>query len=219
MSDQAELERIIEQEAQQDPSYTTNPAIAYFDVGLGARLDMEYEKAELALRKAIELDPTYALSYQILGMAYTEHAFWDREKAMECFSRVIQLGCKGTDLEIDEENPYFQLSLCYEELKKFEEAKDAYKKSIELAPHHYESYLGLGRLYHMENDYLAAVETYQKAVSVCEQYDPKFLESILLKNIRFNLDRVRNKLPYQEYQPSEEEKLLDIQLERRFLLD
>ena len=210
MNEHSNFELVVEQAARQDPVFSTNPTLAFFGVGYGARLELEYEKAELALRKCTTLDPTYTLGFQILGVLYAEVK--QNAKAIECFRRVLELECKGIDPEIEEENPFFYMGMCYEAIGGLEDAKIAYSKSIESSPRHYESFLRLGRIYHEQNDYLQAIQVYENALVTCRRYEPKFLDRILLRGIRLNLDRARNKQSYKEYQPSEEEKLLDCQL-------
>lgn len=166
-------------------------------------MDGDYEKAILALQKSIEADPILSAPHQYLGNVYADKK--DNEKA-------ISLGCTGLTLDIPDENSYYHLGWCYYDMGKIEEAIEAFKEDIKHTPDHYRGYHFLGWIYHKERRFEETIEIYQKVLDVCAQTDPRDLQTLPLKEMRFNLERAKNKQSFQDYEPTEEERSLDIKI-------
>lgn len=207
-----ELEIQIEAEANAKMSAGTLPALAYFSVGYRATLEGDYRKAITALQHAMVLEPENAVHPQALGIAYADAG--DNAKAVECFRRCLELGCRGLQLEVPEDNPYFHLGWCLEDIGQLDEAEKIYADGVKCVPTHYESYQNLGGLLQSRLKFDQAIEVYQSGLTFCAGRDPKMLGRLILKDMQHNLERARRGLGYEEYRPSPEDKHLDNVLRR-----
>lgn len=207
MEPREDLEGLIQEKFQESLSQGGSPAEAYFGVGHWAMIEEESDKAILAFEKSIAADPRYTLSHHFLGIVYADMG--ENEKAIQYFQKCIALGCRGIDPKIQEENSYYHMGWCYEDLGRLEEAKAAFRQGITHVPRHYEGYRRLGRLLQKQEAYAEAATVYQQALEICAQHEPGLLDRILLKNIQYNFDRARNRQPYAEYQPTPEDRTID----------
>lgn len=128
----SELEAIIDAEVSAKVSAGVQPADAYFHVGYSARLDGDYPKAIVALSKAVAIHPNYALYLQALGIAYADSD--GNGKAVECFRACLSLECRGLTIELEEENPYFHMGWCLEDLGRPDEATQVYREGLKQVP-------------------------------------------------------------------------------------
>lgn len=206
----SDLKAMIDKEASEKVAAGVQLADAYFSVGYTARLDQDYSKAISALLKAIALRPDNALYYQALGIAYADSG--ENVKAVDSFRKCLALGCQGLSIELSEENPYFHLGWCLEDLGRLDEAEEMYGEGIRRVPSHYEGYHSLGRLLQSRLKFDQAMEVYSSGLTYCKNNNPKALGRVLQKNIQHNLERSRKGLGYEEYIPTPEEKRMDITL-------
>ena len=79
----------------------------------------------MGLRKALELDPTYAPAHAHLGVVYYTQLNW--EAAVEHFTEAADLGMK-------DEQTYYQLGLSYANLDDCTNALIWLNKALELDP-------------------------------------------------------------------------------------
>lgn len=142
-----------------------NHVVAYCSVGYEAMINEEYDIAILAFKKSLELDPTYVPAYQFMGIAYADSG--RNEEAIQCFKKCVESGLQGIDPEIEEENPFFHMAWCYEQLGQDEEAANSYRKSLETVPAHGRSFFRLARLYHRRHQYSEATRVYQAGIAAC----------------------------------------------------
>lgn len=205
-----ELEVLVETEASVKISAGTLPAVAYFSIGYSARIEQDYPKAIVAFHKAMALQPENAMYPQALGIAYADAS--DNINAVECFRRCLHLKCQGLNMEIPEENPYFHLGWCLEDIGRLDEAEKSYEDSIKRVPSHYEAYLSLGRLLQSRLKLDEAIKVYQSGLAYCTERNPKMIRRLIMKDIHYNLERARSGLGYEERRPSRDEKEMDIKL-------
>jgi tetratricopeptide (TPR) repeat protein len=191
-----ELEKIIDEEYHHKRASAPTSAWVSFSVGYAAMIDDELEKACLALKKSIELDPSNTLAHQILGLVYANSG--ENEKAIDCFKQCIDFECRGLTLEIEEENPYFHMAWCFEDMRNLEAAENAYRKDIESCPLHYNGYFRLAKLYHTQGNFEEAKRVYEQALSACKRHSPQLLGTPLFTKITFNLERAQNSQPFEE---------------------
>jgi tetratricopeptide (TPR) repeat protein len=161
-------------------------AIAHYNLGaiyyhLGQCSDGEgYHKArcERAIgeyKKAIEANPAFKDAYYNLGVAY-HIAFFDREMAMENYSRVINLDSNYSEA-------YRNRGVIYVEREEYEEAINDFSHLIDLKPKDAEAYLPLGLTYkkkasseqseQAESDLNRAIENFSQAIDL----DPNLTEA------------------------------------------
>lgn len=203
MEERDELKRQIEIELQEELRLVHEPFQAYFGVGDRAMVEGEIEKAILALEKCIALKPKYTLGLQTLGVAYAETG--RTEAAIECFTRCIDLGCEDLILQVVEENPFYQLAWCFEELGEPEKAAQTYAQGLVRYPQDYRAYLRLGRLQQGQGRYEEAAAVYQRAIEAASREcdaERRNYSVKLLDNIRHNLERAQARQPYEDHPPS-----------------
>ena len=124
----------------------------------------EYSLAEEAYRRAIELDPKYALPWNGLGNLLQDHLGRYKE-AEEAYHHAIQLDPKDA-------SPWNGLgNVLKNHLGHYEQAEEAHRHAIELDPKDALPWNGLGNLLqdHLGR-YKEAEEAYRRAIKL----DPKF---------------------------------------------
>ena len=115
--------------------------------------------AEAAYKKAIALRPDYWDGYNNLGV------FYDRQNRYDEANAQLR---HAVDLTPDNARVYLNLAAVYIDSgdeKRFPEAEQALKKSIELSPR-YPAYAILGYLYVQEQKYAEAAATVEKALKL-----------------------------------------------------
>lgn len=100
-------------------------ALDYFLRGHKAYEAKNYSEAEMLSRKAIELDPGYALAYNGLGVAFTK---FKRHKEAEAAYR------KAIELQPGYAEAYNNLGNMLRDLKRLEESEAILRKAVEFKP-------------------------------------------------------------------------------------
>jgi tetratricopeptide (TPR) repeat protein len=183
-----------EREAQSRPiaEITTNSmeAYSYFLLGREKLENLDTFDAIRLLKRAVELDSTFAIAYLYLGNAYSRFADVNSKRAM--LSRAHQLSGKTTEKErmyieagyeagVEENLPkaaeileamrsrfpkekqvYYELARKYVTLKRSDEAITALKEAIRLDPGHGASINQLGYVYMNQGLYPEAIECFEK---------------------------------------------------------
>ena len=93
-------------------------------------------------------------------------------------------------MEINPNNPdsYFNNGLCLAEMNNLTEAKDDFKKAVELKPDYAYAYYALGLAYEKEKDIPSAIENYELFV--------KYIgESNIKTNVQNKINNLKKKLP------------------------
>ena len=116
----------------------------------------QFENAELAYKRAIEVNPNYFEAYN--NIAIIQHKFGKLEQAEVSYKKVIEL-------KPDYAIPYNNLGIVLKNLHRLKEAELVYKKAIEIKSDFPEAYnnLGvmlnsLGRLEEAESNYNQAIK-------------------------------------------------------------
>ena len=132
-----------------------------------------FEEAELAYRKAIEINPKYAWAWGHLGILFHKELrkFKDAEVAYN----------KANELEPVPVGSALLGQLLHEELKRFDEAEIAYKKAIEVDPEYVWAWEQLGKLYIDQHKYVEAESHFETAIKKQPQYYPFWGSLIMLK--------------------------------------
>ena len=161
----------------------------------------------MAFQLASESDPGNTQAHQMLGIAYAD--LGQNHKAIRRFKECVRLGCRGLDPEIEEENPYYHLGWCFEDLGYSKAAEKALRGCIEVAPCMFAGHVRLGRLHQDSGKFGLACETYSRGIEAWRSCDSDRRKVTVLKNLEFNRDRAKRKEPYSRNQPSDEEKKAD----------
>ena len=142
--------------------------------------ESEFEKAEILLKKIIEIDPTHYKAHINIGVIYAKlNKLRDAEKYF----------IKAIELEPDYELAYFNLGTTKNKLGKTEEAENNFKKAIEINPNYVEAYSNLGHLY-IDTDNLDSAETcLKKAINLKPNFSEAYYNLGLTqsKKLRYDL--------------------------------
>ena len=118
----AEASRQFEEILKTDSNFTD----AYFYLGAMHLARHEYEKAENAYRRAIELEPSSAKAYERLAHLYGSRGIF--------LDKAIQLAEKAVDLKPDSATYYNTLSWLHFLNKDYEKAESSVIKALTLQP-------------------------------------------------------------------------------------
>jgi DNA-binding winged helix-turn-helix (wHTH) protein/TolB-like protein/Tfp pilus assembly protein PilF len=166
-----EAERLFRNAIDKDPKF----ALAY--VGLADTLSMRngVAETELAVLKALELDPTLAEAYAALGFSQTFHQ-WNWQAAEESFKKSIEL------------NPnYATAHHWYAQVLaiqgRHDEAKAEMRRALEINPLSYNFLADLGQIYYFNREYGEAEEYCRKALEIYPDFvfAHEYLSDIYLK--------------------------------------
>jgi tetratricopeptide (TPR) repeat protein len=171
MRSREELDHEIQQELKEQMSRTPSEAQAYVSIGYRAMIDLEEEKAILAFERAAQVQRDLASPHQFLGLIHADRG--EDERAIEYFRHCIELECEGLDPAIEEENPYYHMGWCLENLNQLEAAERILRQGTKQVSSHYRTYLRLGRLYHRQAKYEAAVAVYEAALEAISTHTRK----------------------------------------------
>ncbi len=124
--------------------------------------DLEYlPLAEIAFKRAVELNSNFAMAYLALGNIYNQQ---------KSYLLAISAYLKALSITPDSAEIYYNLGMIYEQQKLMAKAEKYYKKSISLAPRAYLAYYNLGFLYFDQNRFGLAAEQFKRAV----KFNPGF---------------------------------------------
>jgi tetratricopeptide (TPR) repeat protein len=200
-----------------NPDAAKNPASAstYRASGLSYREQSRYPEAIAAFQKATALDPGNLANGVLLG--WTQHLAGQEEAATQTlvntayqdFSHVPTLNALGIvlltrgnledavwvhswalGLKPDNEIAYYNLSLAYHRLQRYEEAIATAQKAAQLEPSNPHPFVALAIAYWSKGDGADAIQTYRQAVQVDGRYrDRPFLA--YLTEAGFHPDQIR----------------------------
>jgi Flp pilus assembly protein TadD len=160
-----------------------------FEKGRGLLLDKHKSADSVkSFLKAIQIAPSYAQAYFLLGTAYMDMGKWsDAETAL---NQAISFNDKL-------QSAYLALGACLVEQKKFAEAEKPLLRGVELVPDASRGHYDLGRTYYSLNRFQEAEPHARKAVAL----EPNFPEAhILLGNVLLRLRDGQGALTeFQEY--------------------
>lgn len=152
------------------------------------------EDLEIAIqmyKKALEVDPQYALAYAGLAdvYVYKYEAYYDR--SVHLLNQAEEASKRALALDYDLPEAHRALGRVYKERKNNHEAISEFKKAIELKPDYLEAYRALGWIYEEMKNCDEAIAYTEKALEI----RPADRESYLLLGIAY-LDK-------KEYQQAE----------------
>ncbi len=115
------------------------------------------EQTVHAYRRAIAIDPTYAPPYNNLGFFFEQQGEYDQ--AMALYKQVIEHHQNDRDRAVSWNN----IGNVYREMKREQEAIDAYRQAIDLDPAFSWPYQNLGLIFEERGDHEEALAYYQQA--------------------------------------------------------
>jgi tetratricopeptide (TPR) repeat protein len=113
-----------------------------YDDGMDYMEGGDYETAILKFKKAIEIDPNFAFSWDNLGVCYRKS--YQYEKAIEAYKKSLEINPEGR-------MPLMNIAVTYNLKKEFEEAIVYYNKFISIYKDDPEGYYGLGLILYTNN--------------------------------------------------------------------
>lgn len=115
----------------------------------------EYDQAIACFKQVIEENPNYVhvKAYGRIGEIYEEQA--EYEKAIEYYSKQLEIAPDAFC--------YLSKGWCFEQLKRYTEARLNYEKNIELDPANINTYCLIGNIYRWQGDNEKAAEYFDEA--------------------------------------------------------
>lgn len=156
----------------------------------------KFIQAEIVLKKAIKLNPTYIEALNNLGIALKDLKKYD--EALKIYNEAIKLDYnfsilhnnKGIVLKnmekyedsitsykvaVDQDPNYYDaynnMGITYDKLNEFDFAISSFKKAILINQNYVEAYNNLASVYAKKKEYLNAIENYKKALEIKPSYD------------------------------------------------
>ena len=141
-----------------------NPKIVFLYNLLGLILvqQQKFDKALECYNKGVEVDPTFAMIYNNLGLLFAHHKN-DNLKAENFYKKSISL-----NQNIPE--PFNNLASLYKSRDRYVEAIDCYKKAIDIKPDFVHAFHNLGNLYTTMGRFNEAKKAFMKAIEIDPSY-------------------------------------------------
>ena len=144
-------------ETKRQNSVSKNPkALMWFDKGVKAAKEENYDKAIDSYLKAIEIDEYFAFAWDNLGLAYRYKG--ELGNAIKAYKKSLEIDPKG-------KVPLQNLAITYVYKEKYKKAIKTFEKIAEYYPGDPEIFYGIGQIYY---EYL---DEYEKGLdNICQAY-------------------------------------------------
>jgi tetratricopeptide (TPR) repeat protein len=127
-----------------ESSYSNHEkAIEYYNQGIEASENQNYQKAVALYEKAVKEDKNFAFAWDNLGRSYRQ--LGKNKEAIKCYKKSLKIDPKG-------KVPLMNIAVTYSFLKDYDKAKKAYIQYGKVFENDPETYFGLGRIYTLEGD-------------------------------------------------------------------
>ncbi len=130
---------------------------AHYYLGVLYRRERNFDKAVEKLNKALELDPNYGEVHNALGYTYLEMGNF--EKSIEHFKKYISFNPGDA-------NPLDSMAEAYFRMGRLDEAIAKYKEALEIKPDFYGTYMNIGYIYALKEDYHEAMKWIDKEIAI-----------------------------------------------------
>ena len=134
---------LVRRNAEQASVSNTLSSDAYYDIGLDCEMIDDAARAELAYRRALDLDPGNSQALSNLGRL--RHKAGALGEAIRCYRRALEA-------DPDFALASFNLGVALEDAGEREASMRAYKRAIALAPDLADAHFNLARLYEASGD-------------------------------------------------------------------
>ncbi|MBR3889753.1 tetratricopeptide repeat protein [bacterium] len=155
----------------------------HYNLGIACEKTREFEHAERAYLRAIELSPETDFYYN-LGLTYIEMKEYG--KAIVALKNVIER-------EPEDENTLFNIGLCFYQNNEYEVAIDYFKKAIELNKDDVFAHFYLANILKHFGQYDLAINEYQIVISIVPDYSWAYFN---LGQIAFEMGETEVALQY-----------------------
>lgn len=158
----------------------------FYDKGMELYRAKDFNGSKKQFTKATRKDPNFAWAWDMLGISLRNLEEYD--KAIEAYDRSIELDPKGR-------MPLMNKPIAYSLNEQNDEAIKAYEDFITIFPEDPEGYYGIGRIYHILEDYGKAVDNTMKAYLLYKEIKSPYAQDAernlgLLYNDLKNTDRL-----------------------------
>ncbi|RMF98431.1 MAG: tetratricopeptide repeat protein [Candidatus Schekmanbacteria bacterium] len=134
-----------------------NKARAHLNLGMALEAMNDYEGAMREYKKTIQLDSSYPLPYNNIGVLYCNKQQYD--KAVGWFQKAVDINPEYVDA-------YFNLALIYKKKGMIDRAIEEYEKAEKINPNDVPIQKELGILYMKKGDLSNALKKYEKVVEL-----------------------------------------------------
>lgn len=155
----------------------------HYNLGIACEKNQEYEHAERAYLKAIEISPEMDFYYN-LGLTYIEMKEYG--KAIVALKNVIEV-------EPEDANTQFNIGLCFYHTHEYEVAIDYFQKAIELNKEDVFAHFYLASIFKELGQYELAVQEYQTVIQLIPDYSWAYFN---LGQIAYELGETESALQY-----------------------
>ena len=144
----------------------------------------DIKKAEISIRKAIEIDTLYAQAYSNLGVIQNKKGSYD--EAIESFKRAIKINKNDS-------NTHFNLGSVHKEIGNYEEAIRHFNIAKKLNPGNFNVLINLGNILKELDRYEESILCYEEAIAIKpKNYLAYFNLGLVLKIIGKTEDAIKN---------------------------
>jgi len=149
--------------------YSTNPEVKL--------------QAKALLEKALELDPSYAIAWVMLGWIYQQYAdvaslASDSNSPETALASMLDCAHKALAADPSCADAYGLLAMYHLEMKAFDQAKDMAEKAISLAPNNAHNLGEVSMVLNKTGNPQRALELKKRAMRACPMYRPGFLRGL-----------------------------------------
>jgi TolB-like protein/Tfp pilus assembly protein PilF len=121
---------------------------------LKMRYDCDWQGAELELKQAISLNPSYVAAHQWYGAYFQAQRRFD--EALHHFSLAQELDPLSTQVTV-------LWGMCLWAMRLYDEALEKFREAIAMNPHHYPAHLSLALTHAQLKNFPEAIEEFKKA--------------------------------------------------------
>ena len=160
---------IIEYEKLTD-TYSEN-AIVFYNLGRVYKVNEEYDLAVQNYKKAGELNPfedKYSIAITAIAQQMAKEG--DTEYRRQEFETAIENYKKAIHFSPDYTTAYFKLARTYLKMKDYENTRIIIEQNLAVDPQQEQSEKMLGDVYRETDNYEKAIEHYNRAISINENY-------------------------------------------------
>ncbi len=163
------------QHTEASPTQPETQPAAYEAYIRGKGFLEEYEKSEnidsaiVEFKKAIDIDPNYALAYAALGNAYAME-LQQSSRGKEWVTRASQSCDKSLSLNPELVEGHICLANIFNATGKYEKAIEQFNKAVQADPNNEEALRGLAQAHTNAGNFEAAERAYKEAISVRANY-------------------------------------------------
>lgn len=171
---QAALKNLLEA-AELDPDNET----LHDAIGLAYGELEQFDKATLHLNRALQIKPNYSDAMNHLGMVFSKQG--KHAQAIELFRKAAE-----DFMYPSRHAAYDNLGLVHLGLRQYDQALEAFKRSVQILPNYSEAYDHMGMAYEGLQQWDRAIDSYSAAIRVAPDFPVSYL---YLANVYLKLNR------------------------------